>query len=89
MSKTARNIAVNVTQMQISQKKINQKGCSRGLRVDCKNVEPQNNKTSAAINRVNMVLRRVFGSRIMPRVAWMMNEVVRNGFSSGELLVTV
>jgi hypothetical protein len=86
MSKIANNIAVNASQAQISQNKMNQTGCSRGLRADCKKVDPENKSMSATKTIVNIVFRRAFGSRINPRVACTTNEVVRNGLSSGESL---
>ncbi len=86
MSKTASNSAVNASQAQISQNKMNQTGCSRGLSADSKKVDPENKSMSAINTTANIVLRRAFGSRIKPRVAWITNEVVRRGFSPGESL---
>src|SRR5207302_2195200 len=57
-SKSASNIAVTATHAQMSQNKINQTGCSRGLRKDCKMVDPENKSTSATTTRANIVLRR-------------------------------
>src|SRR6266481_6207244 len=86
-SKIASSIAVNVSHAQVSQNKMNQPGCSRGVSATCKNVLPENNRTSAATSSSNMVLRRVLWSRMTPRVACTMNETVRRGLSSGELFV--
>ena len=82
-SKIARNIAVKVSQAQTNQKKINQPGCWRGLSVAAKNVEPENKSRRATTRRRNMVLRRTFWSRMMPRVACTMNDTVRNSFCGG------
>ncbi len=82
-SKIARNIAVKVSQAQTNQKKINQPGCWRGLSVAAKNVEPENKSRRATTRRRNMVLRRTFWSRMMPRVACTTNDTVRNGFCGG------
>lgn len=60
MSKIASNIAVNASQAQISQNKMNQTGCSRGLSADCKKVDPENKSTSATNTTMNIVVRRAF-----------------------------
>src|SRR5438874_4007588 len=58
-SKTARSSARNVSQAQATQKKINQPGCSRGDRNDCKNVVPAKSRTIARIRTTNIVQRRL------------------------------
>ena len=55
--------------VRITQNKMNRPGCSRGSSADCKNVEPENKNRSASTSRTNIVLRRVFRSRIAPRDA--------------------
>src|SRR3984893_3482868 len=85
--KIASSIAVKVSHAQVSQNKMNQPGCARELSDACKNVLPENNRTSAATSSINMVLGRVLWSRMAPRVACTMNETVRRGFSSGDLFV--
>ena len=60
-------IAANVSHAQIAQNKMNQPGYSRGSSADCKNVEPENKNRSASTSRTNIVLRRVFRSRIAAR----------------------
>ena len=87
MSKTASNIAVNASQAQSSQNKMNQIGCSRGLSADSKKVDPENKSTSAANTTTNIVLRRAFGSRIKPRVAWATNDRIDNCFSGGSATI--
>src|SRR6266404_4266001 len=58
-SKTARSSARKVSQAQVTQKKINQPGCSRGDRNGCKNVVPAKSRTIAKMRTTNMVQRRV------------------------------
>jgi hypothetical protein len=56
------------------------------LTVVAKKVEPENKSKSATRRRMNIVLRRVFRSRITPRVACTTNENVRSGFSGGSVM---
>src|SRR4029077_17629101 len=68
-SKTANKIAAIVSHAQIAQNKMNRSGCSRGSSADCKNVEPENKNRSASTSSTNIVLRRIFRSRIAQRDA--------------------
>ena len=58
-SKTASKIALTVNHAQMNQKRMNRIGCSCGLSIDAKNVDPENKSTSAITSIVNIVLRRV------------------------------
>ena len=82
-------MAVTVNQAHKIQKEMNQPGCSRGFRVDCKSVDPKTINSSAVVRTKTITLRRVPASRISPRVACTAKEAVCKGFSSGELLVTI
>ncbi len=61
---------------------MNQPGCSCGLSLDCKIVDPANKSVSATKIRANIVLRRVVWSRIKPRVACAANDKIDNRFGS-------
>src|SRR5205823_3749802 len=88
-SKIASNIAVSVNHAQISQNKINQAGCSRGLSAACKNVDPDTNRDSATKSRTNIVLRRAIRSRMIARVTCTITKVARCAFPRDELFDTI
>ena len=68
-SKTDSKSAARVNHAHATQNRMNNTGWSRGFNADCKNVDPENRNRSASPSRTNIVLRRVFRSRIAQRDA--------------------
>ena len=72
-----------MSQMQTIQNKITRHGCSCGFNAGCKNVKPAMSNNSASASRNSIALRRMFWSRITPRVACTTKDVVSKSFFSG------